>query len=80
MTNRQKAHFTALCVLCQQKKRPVTATELAEAEGTTWKGAGSAGRALNVLIYQGLVVWCRKGKKKYYWPRGWRPPRGGAGG
>lgn len=72
MTNRQKAHFTALCVLCQKKKRPVTATELAEAEGMV---RTAAGRALDVLIFQGLVVWCRKGKKKYYWPRGWQPPR-----
>jgi len=77
MTNRQKAHFAVLCSLCQQKKRPVTAAELAEAEGIFLTAAR---RALNVLIFQGLVVWCRKGKKKYYWPRGWQSPRGGAGG
>lgn len=70
MTSRQKSYYATTCRLCRELGRPVTAEEVAEAEGVD---RSTARRAIVDLVIQGVVVWSTKGPKHYYWPRGWRP-------
>jgi len=69
-TNRQIEYYATLRRLCNELGRPVTVEEVAAAEGVV---RTAARRVLNEFVYQNWVVWCRKGYRKYYWPRGWRP-------
>lgn len=65
-TDRQNEYYATLYKLCRDFGRPVTSEELAEAEGVTRRAAA---RILEVLVYKGLVLQCRNGRKKCYQPR-----------
>ncbi len=70
MTSRRKSYYATICRLCRELGRPVTAGEVAGAERVT---KSTARKAIDELIMQSFVVWCKEGYKRYYWPKGWRP-------